>query len=211
MDATCGYANMACTCTNCGPPYPVQMCSGAPTWHCAGAPVSVDMGCPSPIANLGTSCSTEGLLCRYDCEGTLARTCTGGLWVSTPQQNMCPVSTRSAKRDVHYLGADEIDGLARQAENTPLATYEYIDPSQPRGRHLGFIIEDQPRESFAVAPDRGHVDLYGYTSMLLAAVQSQQRQIAAMQVEIEQLRSASTRSDQHVTAGSPSPLRSTRR
>ncbi len=190
MDATCGYAQMACTCTNCGPPYPVQMCSGPTTWHCAGAPTSGDATCPSPIPNLGTTCSVEGHRCSYDCEGTLARTCTGGIWVSTPGQNMCPVSTRTAKRDIRYLANDEVDRLARDVEGTRLATYEYIDPAQPAGRHLGFIIEDQPSGSHAVAQDRGHVDLYGYASMLLAAVQSQQRRIDAMQAEIDALRAA---------------------
>ena len=33
-------------------------------------------------------------------------------------------------------------------------------------------------------PDGEHVDLYGYTSLALAAIQSQQVQIAAQQVEL---------------------------
>jgi hypothetical protein len=103
---------------------------------------------------------------------------------------MCPVSLRSAKRDVHYLDPAEVEGIARAIEATPLATYEYIDPSHGTGRHLGFLIDDQPSASFAVAGDRQHVDLYGYTSMLLAAVQSQQRQIDALRDEIERLHGA---------------------
>lgn len=75
---------------------------------------------------------------------------------------MCPVSTRIAKHDIHYLLDDEVDHLARELGATRLAMYEYNDPAQPEGRRLGFIIEDQPAGSPAVAADRGHVDLYGY-------------------------------------------------
>lgn len=188
MNAQCGYGALACTCTNCGPPYPVQRCDGPTTWHCAPAPGADTAACPTPIANLGTPCATESQLCRYDCEGMLARTCEGGIWVSSPQPNQCPISTRSAKRDLRYLAPDELEHLALEVEGTRLATYEYLDPAQPAGRHLGFIIEDQPADSPAVAADRGHVDLYGYTSMLVAALQSQRRELTALRGELAAVR-----------------------
>jgi len=49
---------------------------------------------------------------------------------------------------------------------------------------LGFIIEDSPTVP-AVDRDGDLVDLYGYTSMLLATTQSQQQQIEALKKQIE--------------------------
>ena len=50
---------------------------------------------------------------------------------------------------------------------TRLAPYEYTVPSMAGRRRLGFILEDQPG-SYAVDPEQSQVDLYGYTSMLVA-------------------------------------------
>src|SRR5439155_22412171 len=53
--------------------------------------------------------------------------------------------------------------------------------------HLGFII-DAVGASPAVAADGGHVDLYGYTSMAVGAIQAQQRRIDALTREVAALR-----------------------
>jgi hypothetical protein len=55
-------------------------------------------------------------------------------------------------------------------------------------RHLGFIIEDMPEGSAAVLPSRDRVDLYGYTSMTVASLQHQQREIDALKAELAKLR-----------------------
>ncbi|MFT5354853.1 MAG: hypothetical protein ACI9KE_002066 [Polyangiales bacterium] len=100
------------------------------------------------------------------------------------------MSTRRAKRDIEYLGEAEIETLAAAAMSTRLTTYEYIDPALDGRRRLGFIIEDQPA-SYAVDPERSQVDLYGYTSMLVAAMQSQERRIEALEGELRALRRVS--------------------
>jgi uncharacterized small protein (DUF1192 family) len=66
----------------------------------------------------------------------------------------------------------------------PLASYRYKDAAGA-GPQLGFIIEDV-EPSVAVSGD--HVNMYGYLSMAVAAIQEQQAQIAALQGELEQLR-----------------------
>jgi len=74
-----------------------------------------------------------------------------------------------------------------------LATYQY--KGAPSERHLGFIIDDiEP--SAAVDPGRDMVNLYGYTSMAVAALQSQAREIAALKKEVARLRRASHARDE---------------
>jgi hypothetical protein len=101
----------------------------------------------------------------------------------------CPISTRRAKKDIRYLSPDEIDALAHSALDLRLATYEYRFAPYAGRRHLGFIIEDSPA-AVAVDRDRDMIDLYGYTSMLLATSQAQQRRIEALEREVAQLRHA---------------------
>ena len=82
----------------------------------------------------------------------------------------------------------QADLLARDTLHTRLATYEYTDPALRGPRRLGFVLEDQPANSFARNPEASAVDLYGYASMLVATVQSQQRQIDALRREVDALR-----------------------
>ncbi len=97
------------------------------------------------------------------------------------------VSRRAFKDDIDYVSSAEREDLARETLAIPLATYRY--KTEPTGdkRHLGFIIDDQPATSPAVASDATHVDLYGYTSMLVATVQEQQKQIDALKKRIDAL------------------------
>jgi hypothetical protein len=52
---------------------------------------------------------------------------------------------------------------------------------------LGFIIDDV-EPSVAIDPGRDMVDLYGYTSMAVAALQAQARDIEALKKEVARLR-----------------------
>ena len=177
--------DLACTCTSCPNPYPVCMVVDPPVWACE-AP-NADAECPPAQPLLGATCSPEGKECDYGCEPGRRRVCEGGIWVSSSQPGGCPMSTRRAKRDIEYLDDAEVDALARVALDTRLTTYEYIDPALDGRRRLGFIIEDQPT-SYAVDPERSQVDLYGYTSMLVAAIQRQEREIQALRRELQALR-----------------------
>lgn len=185
--AMCSYDGLACACTRCPDPYPLCRELPAPVWAC-DAP-NPDAECPAAIPNLGMACAPEGKLCSYGCERGMDRQCTGGVWVEQSSPGGCPISRRRAKRDIAYLSPAELDRLAHDVSRLPLATFEYVDPALAGRRHLGFIIEDAP-ESFAVDPERSQVDLYGYTSLVLAAAQAQARRIDALEREVRALRRA---------------------
>jgi ketopantoate reductase len=75
----------------------------------------------------------------------------------------------------------------------PLATWRYKGEPEAGPAHLGFLIDDLVQGGVthpAVRPDGGHVDLYGYTSLTLAAVQEQAVGLAALQAELRALQAA---------------------
>ncbi len=189
LDAYCNYSGLICNCTNCVQ-YPVQNCSGPLTWHCE-AP-STDPTCPAARPLLGAACPTEGQFCNYGCETDVSRRCTGGVWVSASAPGGCPVSTRAVKKDIFYLSESDRARIAEEAEHLRLATYRYRDPAMDGRRHLGFILEDSPR-SIASDLERQQVDLYSFTSMVLALAQQQQREIEDLRRQIEVLRREVTR------------------
>jgi hypothetical protein len=157
---------------------------GPTTWHCA-AP-NPNMMCPPAAPNAGTACTLEGLTCDYTCGTNGRRVCTGGIWV-LHNGTGCPVSTREAKREIEYLDEAELARIAGDLRKFRLATYEYKDVALAGRRHLGFIIEDNP-ESPAVDSDHKMVDLYGYTSMLVAALQTQGKEIEALRRELASMK-----------------------
>jgi hypothetical protein len=186
LNTTCTRADgIVCHCVDCRPN--VAICSvGPPSWYCP-MPVSA-AGCPATTEpNFGTPCDVEGAVCSYFwfmC-GQPERVCSHGLW--TPGQEIgCPASSRRVKKDIRYLSLDEVRATAAQALRLRLATYEYKAPPYAGRRHLGFIIEDSPTVP-AVDRDGDMVDLYGYTSMLLATTQAQQQQIQALQKQVQAL------------------------
>jgi hypothetical protein len=100
---------------------------------------------------------------------------------------ICPISRREHKRDINYLGDSDLDRLHAKLLAMRLATYQYKIDGTVAPDHLGFIIDDVG-PSPAVAADGTHVDLYGYTSMAVAAIQAQEREIAALEREVAALR-----------------------
>jgi hypothetical protein len=154
----------------------------------ASGPTEIDLGCTTipPECNGTASCA-----CMADCfcppgglnkciDSQTALECSNGA-----------VSRREFKKDIDYVRDDERAALASEALSISLARYRYkTEPAGDR-KHLGFIIDDvleQSPESPAVASDATHVDLYGYTSMLLATVQEQQKQIDALNRQVAELR-----------------------
>jgi hypothetical protein len=113
---------------------------------------------------------------------------------SSPTDIQCdgPISVRAAKADVRYLTDEERASLAARALSVPLAAYRYRFEATTHPRHLGFIIDNQPRDSFAVAADGAHVDLYGYASMLLATIQHQQSTIDELRDRVARLEASLT-------------------
>ena len=186
LNTTCTRSDgIVCHCVDCRPN--VALCSsGPPSWYCPMAQTAA--GCPpTNEPNFGTACEVDGAVCNYFwfmC-GQLSRVCSHGIWTAGERIG-CPTSSRRVKRDIRYLSLDEIRAMAAQALRLRLATYEYKAPPYAGRRHLGFIIEDSPTVP-AVDRDGDMVDLYGYTSMLLATTQAQQQQIQVLQKQVEAL------------------------
>jgi hypothetical protein len=96
-------------------------------------------------------------------------------------------SRRSTKTDIEYVHDRDVDDLAQMALEMRLARYRYKDEPEDARLRLGFLIDDQPDPSPAVLEDRAHVDLYGYTSLLLATVQHQEKEIRTLQERLASL------------------------
>lgn len=155
---------------SCGDP----VCQG---WQPKGLP-----GCGPFVAGDGCPVVLEGRQCdpMNDCNTILQ--CDD----ADPFAGPCPISLRSAKHDIAYLDAASRRRLRDDLMGFRLAEYTYND--DPAGaRHLGFLIDDVGR-SPAVAPNGQRVDVYGYTTMAVAAVQDQQAQIDALKAELDALK-----------------------
>lgn len=181
--ARCNYAGLGCTCTNCTK-YPVVQCSGPLLWDC-DAP-NTTPGCPAARPNLGSACSKEGLFCDYGCEPNVSRKCSGGGWTAASSPQGCAISTREAKRDIHYLDGSERTHVADQTRALKLSTWHYKDPALGEREHLGIILEDAP-DAPSADVQRRQVDLYGYTSMVLALAQDQDRELRELRARIDEL------------------------
>ncbi|MDH5671475.1 MAG: tail fiber domain-containing protein [Myxococcales bacterium] len=133
----------------------------------------------------GSACTQEGASCdpvagcgvRLVCAASDPKTGPGG----------CPISRARFKRDIHYLGVSERQAYADELMSLPLATYSYRADADGRPQ-LGFIIEDV-EPSMSVDSSRDQVNLYGYTTMAVAALQVQAEQIEALSRELLLLRS----------------------
>jgi hypothetical protein len=157
------------------------------SWYTTcGDPVCRGYAKPSGVSacttqKAGGACPTEGARCdpQDSCNRLLVCSATD------PKLQGCPISTRAAKQDVQYLDDEALERYARELRRVRLATYRY------RGAHpvprLGFVLEDGPPPE-AVDAERDMADLYGYTSLAVAAFQVQARQIEALQREVAVLR-----------------------
>jgi hypothetical protein len=188
---SCSVAPWEWPTTNLEPPWVTNSCpsggcpGGTACVHAAIAGGVVDLGCapvPGPCEG-APSCGCMGCVCGSGAP----------CGVDGPTDLVCEtptLSTRKAKTDIAYVTADQRAALAREALAIPLARYRYKTEAPDARRRLGFIIEDQPDPSPAVLSDRNHVDEYGYTSMLLATVQEQAKQIAELRERVDQLERA---------------------
>ncbi len=99
----------------------------------------------------------------------------------------CPISRRDAKRDIHYLTAQDVARYARELRAIRLATYRYRDAPASAAPRLGFVIDDGPPTPCVEATGE-RVDLYGYASLAVAALQEQAREIDVLRSEVAALR-----------------------
>jgi hypothetical protein len=101
-----------------------------------------------------------------------------------PEADLCPTSSRSVKRNIHYVAGSERQVLAKEVLDVKLARYHYRDAKKP-GLKLGYILEDHPSASFS---GDGRVDLYAYMSAVVALAQEQQAEIEELKAEVSALK-----------------------
>ncbi len=169
---------------------------GQTCWHVAlhwytscGTPVCFETqpppaGVPVCTADqmLGTSCGTEGQRCLppggLDCGRTLV--------CMQAQPTLCPRSSARYKQGINYLDAAEKARFYSELLGIKLATYKYNFGPMDQPDRLGFIIEDT-RSEVALDPSKTQVDVYGYASMAVAALQVQAQQIDDLKTEVKRL------------------------
>ncbi len=161
----------------------------------AGVSLCADLG-----VSVGDGCDAEAATCDPvdDCNALLICATED----PTEQPGGCPVSLRSSKTDIAYLGPSDLAAARDALLDVRLARWRYRwDP--PATERLGFIIDDQPAP-VAIQPDGRHVDVYGYASLAVAAAQAQQAELndqaarlaaqeaelAALKAELAALRAA---------------------
>jgi hypothetical protein len=165
------------------------------TGDCSNTKCATNEVCVQKTAGAQTTHQCYPLPCG-GCSGGSLCACVGTCACGTEQcqsgnggiQCAGPVSRREFKTDIEYVSDEEQKELARETLQTSLAEYRYKTEPESSKRHLGFIIDDMPAGSPAVAGDGTHVDLYGYTTMLVATVKQQQKQIDALQKQVDELK-----------------------
>lgn len=139
----------------------------------------------TPAQQAGARCGPEGLTCDPVDECNRLLVCSREDPTAGPAG--CPISLAAFKKDVRYL-----DDAARRRQHDavlrlPLATWRYRSEAADAPPRLGFLIDDVGQAP-CVQPSGGRVDLYGYASMAVAAVQVQAREIEALREEMAELR-----------------------
>jgi hypothetical protein len=176
----------------CGDPSPAPQ-----YFYTCGDPVcrgfSPPPGVPrcTALQHEGSSCGAEGATCAPFDECNRRLVCARE--DPTRGAGGCPISLAAYKKDVRYLDGDALRREHDALLALPLATWRYRwEPSDATPR-LGFVIDDVGPAA-CVAADGTRVDLYGYTSMTVAAVQVQARELAALRAELAALRGEIARS-----------------
>jgi hypothetical protein len=131
----------------------------------------------------GGACTTAGAQCDPNDSCNKLLLCAA----TDPTAGGCPISRARYKHDIRYLPEAELRRAHDDLMDVRLATWRYNHEDATAREHLGFIIDDNPA-SPSVARDGEHVDLYGYTSMAVAAAQVQDRRMQALEAELAALR-----------------------
>jgi len=175
---------VACTLRACADSGP-----GALSWyHTCGAPLcgpSTDGPTGQPpctTEKVGQACSSLGQLCDPGLGCRVDLVCA----TSDPTKGPggCPISRARYKRDIRYLEPNELSELTDRLLATPIARFRYAGDGSER-EQLGFVIEDVV-PSPSVEGD--HVNLYGYTSMAVAALEVQSARLRALEQEVLAMR-----------------------
>jgi hypothetical protein len=140
---------------------------------CPGPPVPPELACGTSVCKKGQTC----------CEGMPfpQPTCIDGM--------QCPISQRQHKKDIAYLSETDRQRLNDELMSFRLATYRYKSEGAADREHLGFIIDDVA-PSAAVLQSGERVDMYGYQTMAVAALQTQAIEMAKVRRELDELRAS---------------------
>ncbi|HME92404.1 MAG TPA: hypothetical protein VKE49_13325 [Myxococcaceae bacterium] len=103
----------------------------------------------------------------------------------TAQPYGCPISRASYKEGIEYLANEDLERYHDELISLPLATYRYKTDADAR-KHLGFMI-DGHESLICVEAEHNMVDVYSYTSMAVAALKVQARQIHELRATVEKL------------------------
>jgi hypothetical protein len=133
----------------------------------------------------GQSCGTSGSTC--DPSDSCNRLLVCSSEDPTQEPGGCPISLAAWKKDIRYLDDAERQRQHDAVLRLPLATWRYRSQGAEAPARLGFLIDDVGSAP-CVQPSGQRVDLYGYTSMTVAAVQVQAREIEALRAELVALR-----------------------
>ncbi len=133
----------------------------------------------------GQMCGAEGQTC--DPSDACNRRLVCSREDPTLQPGGCPISLAAWKKDIRYLDEAERRRQHDAVVRMPLATWRYLTEGAEATARLGFLIDDVG-DSPCVRPSGQRVDLYGYTSMTVAAVQVQAREIETLRAELAALR-----------------------
>ncbi len=179
-----------CVCTDGQSVCTYHSCTGGTWYFTCGTPVCFGWT-PDPSIPLcttqkpGDPCTTLGERCDPQ------RQCSERLVCATSDPTTgyggCPISRARYKTDIRYLDASEIERVRDDLMNVRLATYRYRAGGPAAPEQLGFIIDDVGLGP-SVNPDGETVNLYGYASMAVAALQAQEREIAELRREVASLR-----------------------
>jgi hypothetical protein len=131
----------------------------------------------------GDSCTEEGTVCAIPDDACNAKLICAE---EDPKANGCPISLRSKKTEIHYLKESDERLLSEALFSMKLADWRYLTEPSGTKHHLGFIIDDLPKESPAVLPRGDQVNMYGYTSMAVAALKTQQNIILEQKKKLEE-------------------------
>jgi Chaperone of endosialidase len=185
---SCGPAASCPSCTTgacCG-----TSCCAPGEW-CDNTGAAPACRCGSNAACTGGNMCASGGPAPVDGTATCGFTCCGGS-VGSP----CPISRRVFKRDIERLDQSDLARIYDELRKIQLSTYHYKTDPSGTPRHLGFIIDDT-KTPYPINADGMSVDLYGYMSMSVAAIQIQSREIEALRAEIAALREAKARPAKH--------------
>jgi hypothetical protein len=133
----------------------------------------------------GESCTSDSATCLLDNSCNVHLVCASTDPKGIPE--MCPISRKQFKTDIRYLTADDLKRYADQIRVLKLASFRYKKGPSAGTERLGFMIEDAEPSAF-VDSNHGMVDLYGYMSSAVAAIQLQAREIDELKREVADLR-----------------------